>query len=105
MVLVKVVQLVVHVDGGGDVVLDVEFEDAVLAQFALIIVLLGETLNALAHDVESDAQREENHTKDTKDDHGRAEGWHGSPSRQHLLLKLALLKFIDLFLDASEVFF
>ena len=104
MVLIKIIELVVDVDGLGYVAVDVNDLQASILQTA-VIVLLDNTLDSLAHHVERDAQRKEDQAKDAEYDHGGAEGWDGSPGRKHLLLELALLQFFYLFLNADEVFF
>ena len=104
MVLIKVVQLVVHIDRSRDVFFNIDFNYAFqISNLALRIVLFRQPLYLLAQDIERDADCEEDHTKDPEDDHGRAERRYGSPRWQHLLLELALLQLIYLFLDASEV--
>ena len=104
MVLIKIIELVVDVDGLRDVTVDVNGLCAWLLQDA-IIVLLDNTLDSLAHHIERDAQSKEDQAKDAEDDHSGAEGWDGSPGRKHLLLELALLQLLYLFLNADKVFF
>ena len=57
MVLVEVVQLVVHVDWSSDVLLECDFDRTVsVVDYTALAVLLLDALNALAHDVENDAE-------------------------------------------------
>ena len=104
MVLVEVVQLVVHVDGLGDVRVDIDLHCALLFDLGAAIVLVDDSLDALAHDIQGNAEGQEDEAKDSEDDHSAAKGGHGSPSGQHLLLELRLLQLLDLFLDADEIF-
>jgi len=123
MILVKVVQLVVNVDWSSYILLNVD-RDCAFAILAFvftearalarlgeglaissILVLFCDALNLLAHDVKDDSESEEDDSKDTENNHRGAERRHGSPRGQHLLLKLAVLKLIDLLLDAAKLFF
>ena len=105
MVLVKVVQLVVNVDGLGNITVDVNLFFANKWWSSTLVVLIDDTLNFFTHHVEGDAKGEKDHTKDSKDDHRGAKGRHWSPGWEHLLLELALLQFLNLFLDAHQIFF
>ena len=105
MILVEVVELVVDIDRGGDVGVDIDADCARTADRATAVILVDDCLDALAHDVQGNAEGQEDETKDPKNDHGATKGGHRSPSGQHLLLELGLLKLFDLFLDADEIFF
>ena len=111
MVLVEVLELIVDVDRSLNFGVYFEFNLALVlagvrltpnmfgdATASLVdrdIVLNDRILDFVAHDVEDDAKGEENDAKHGKDYHGGAEGGHGSPGGQHLLLEFALLQFID----------
>lgn len=71
MVLVEVVELVVNVNGGGDVTVNVELKLALIVCFVLLalVVLADDALDALTHNVESNSQGEEDEAEDSKDDH------------------------------------
>ena len=107
MVLVEVIELIVDVDRGWDVTVDVKFDLAhcIVTDWASLTVLFHNALNTFAHDVESDSEGQEDHTEDAKDDHRRAKRRNRSPGREHLLLEFALLQLFNLFLNADEVFF
>ena len=104
MILVEVVELVVHVDGRGNVRVESDGHCAGLIFIQLTVVILSsDTLNALAHHVQRDTKSEENQTEDTENDHGGAEGGNGSPRWKHLLLEFALLQLLDFFLCSKAI--
>ena len=105
MILVKVVQLIVDVDWLRNITVNLDRKGANSRWRSTIVILLDDTLDFLTHDVEGDAERQEDHSKDAEDNHGGAERGHGPPSWQHLLLELALLQLLNLLLDAHKVFF
>ena len=104
MILVKVVKLIVDVDRCWDIAININHRLALGRRRATLVILINDTLNLLTHDIECDTEREENHSKDAKNDHCGAKGWHWSPRGQHLLLKLTLLQFLNFFLNTHQVF-
>ena len=105
MVLIKVVKLVIDVDWLRNVTIDVDNHSAKVWDIcAAFVILFDYTLDFLTHDVEGDAECQEYQAKNAKDNHCGAKGRHGPPGGQHLLLELALLKLLDLLLDAHQIF-
>ena len=113
MILIEVVKLIVDinwslnlaVNGQLDLTVRWTFIIKIIINFAaLIVVLLDGTLDALAHHVEGDSEREEDQSKDSEDDHCGTERWYRSPSREHLLLEFALLELADLLLNLLKFF-
>jgi len=105
VVLVKVVELVVEVDGRLDLVLlDVELQLAGLGVvveklFAQFVIGHLDLTDLVAHHVEHDSDGEEDDTEEAEGDHGAHGGGHWSPGRQGLLLELGLFQLLDFVLD------
>ena len=90
MVLVEVVELIVNIDGFLDFSFNLDLDSTwvvcvwVSILFCnryylyrpsirtLIVILFGNTLNVVAHNVESHTEGQENEPKDSKDDHRRS---------------------------------
>ena len=113
MILIEVIKLIVDinwrlnlaVNGQLDLTVRCSCITKTIINFAaLIVVLLDSTLDALAHHVEGDSEREEDQSKDSEDDHCGTERWYRSPSREHLLLEFALLELADLLLNLLKFF-
>lgn len=96
MVLVKVIELIVHVDRGLNFAINLDLCCTKFANFAGLVILENYALDAFAHYVQSDTKGQENKSKDAKNDHGGSEGGHGSPGGKHLLLELALLQLLEI---------
>ncbi len=100
MVLIKVVELVVDVNGSCDGGGHVELESAVLAKLStlgrVVVAFNYDLTDLVAHEIKEDAQAEEDHTEDCESDHRRAEGGDRTPSRERLLLELRVLQLLDL---------
>ena len=104
MVLIKVVELIVHIHWSRDLFLDLDFNGAIDFIATKIVVLFGDDLDILAHNVEQDAKRQENYPKDAENDHCGAERGHRPPRRQLLLLELAFSQLVNLIFDSFFLF-
>lgn len=99
MVLVEVIKLVVNVDWSLNLACEgIEFNLAHLSVllslnviFTVDVISLLEFSDLIAHDIQHNTDGQEDHTKDTKSEHGAHGSWNWSPSRQGLLLELRLL--------------
>ncbi len=105
MILVEVVELIVEVDGRGNGVVDCEADGAGTANGALVVVPDRDLLDLVTHDVENNAEGQEDQAEDGESDHGRLEGGNGAPGGEGLLLELRVLELLDLFTDLCLFFF
>ena len=115
MILIEVIKLIVDINWSLNLAVNGQLDLTVCRSSccitkiiinisALVVVLLDSTLDALAHHVEGDSEREEDQSKDSEDDHCGTERWYRSPSREHLLLEFALLELADLLLNLLKFF-
>ena len=68
---------------------------AIFAFVSIIIAWDDYLTDLITHDVEQDAEAQENYTEHCESDHGRAEGGDGSPCRESLLLEPRILKLFN----------
>ena len=74
MVLIKVVKLVIDIDWLRNVTVNVNLQSAVMRDrrcifITALVILLDNALDLLTHDIESDAECQENQAKNSKDNH------------------------------------
>jgi hypothetical protein len=104
VILIEVVQLVVDVNGGVDILFDHQGEFAVGRVYLVystvgIVLSVLDLLNLVTHDVKNDAQAQEHKAEDGEDNHRGTERRDWSPGRKHLLLEATGFELLDLLLD------
>ena len=105
MILIEVVELIVEVDGSGNGLIHCEAHGAGASNGARVVVPDWDLLDLVTHDVENNAEGQEDQAEHGEGDHGWFEGRDWAPGGEGLLLELRILELLYLFTDLCLFFF